>query len=166
MLYRVGVAVYDETMKLFHRQNANASVPGEPGSSEREDQVKRAWRAMAIRILISALVVVAIALAAAWALHSAQHTTTSRPKTPAKTATSGAKTPQAPKPNSKTSQPPKTSGSSSSATTGGPARSGTAPTGGNLTNTGPGDVIGWFVATSLSATGFYYLVILRRYHAE
>ncbi|HUY85066.1 MAG TPA: hypothetical protein VMU97_00960 [Candidatus Dormibacteraeota bacterium] len=164
MLYRVGEAVYDETMKLFHRQNTNASVPGEPGSSEREDQVKRAWRAMAIRILISALVIVAIALAAAWALRSAQHTTTSRPKTPAKTATSGAKTPQASKP--KTSQPSKTSGPSSSAATGSPTHPATAPAGGNLTNTGPGDVIGWFVATSLSATGFYYFVVLRRYKAE
>lgn len=150
------MTVYDETMKLFRRQNTNASTPEGPASSEQEDQFRRAWRAMALRLLVSALVVALIALAAAWALSGNRQTTPSHQKAPAKEATSGAKIPQTSKP--KASQP-SSAGSSSS-----PPKA--APSGGSLTNTGPGDVAGWFVITSLTATGFYYLVILRRLNAQ
>lgn len=154
MLYRVDAAVYDEAMKLFGRQNANA--PASEGSSpEQEELVRRDWRASSLRLLISAFVVVVVALAAAWALRTDRQPA-SHQKTPSKVATQGTKTPGTSKP--KTSQP--SSGSSSS-----PAPTAPAQTG-NLTNTGPGDVASWFIAASITATGFYYLVILRRLSAQ
>lgn len=165
MLYGVGEAVYDEAMNLFNRQNANASGP-EEGGSERE-AIQQDWRATALRLLITALVVAVVALAAAWALHSAQKSpspkkttgTSQGAKAPAKPSTKNQ--PAKPSTNSGSSTPPKAPAPTGSTAGNGTAR-GTAPAGNQLTNTGPGDTIALFAVTTAAASGLYYLVILRR----
>lgn len=163
-------------MKLFRRQNANASG-GE--SDHSEAVVRRNWRARTLQLFVSALVIAAIVLAAVWAFRTPQKTTPSHQKTPAKTAQgnkpskskskagqsgqTGQATGGSSQPSQSTSQP--AAGGGSTGQTGQANTSaGTSPATGSssLTNTGPGDLVGWFAATSLGATGFYYAVILRR----
>lgn len=154
--------VYDETMKWFRRQSADASAGVEDFSQQGED-VGRNWRATALKLFVSGLVIVVIALVAVWALRP--QPVPSHQKTPAKTAARASKPSKSEaKPSSKPKTTVQAAGQASAgSTTAGinrPAAS--SVTGGSLTNTGPGDVVAWFIASSLTAGALYYAATLRR----
>lgn len=140
-------------MKLFQRPNANAASENpqsdypdqkEPDPVRPPADTADRTRLMTMQSLL-VLIVVVVALGIVLS-HGGTKSANSPQKTPAKPGTNHKvnKTPAAPQ-----------SGAAADS-----AAQPAAP--GSLSNTGPGDVIGLFAATSVAAAGLHYVITLRR----
>lgn len=146
-------------MQLFKRQKDNTSTPEEPqtdysGYTEPEPTVpatdtsdgRRFVTIPSLIILIVVVVVLGIVLS-----YNGTKPATSPKKAPAKSGTSH--------------NVQKTPAPTQSAAAG--SNNGAQPTTpGSLNNTGPGDVIGLFIATTVAAAGLHYVIVLRRLRAD
>lgn len=119
----------------------------------------RRWTILATYLIVALLVAAGVVFGGRWIYHKVHKSNNAQPA-PA----SGGKVPQAPTSTNKqsgasssTNKPSTSSGQSSSSQ---PPTS--TPQGGQITNTGPGDVIAIFVASSLAAAALHYIISLRR----
>ncbi len=115
-----------------------------------DETEERHWRSLAIYAILALLVAIGVVFGGRWIYHQFNKPATkpapTRPTSPPSTAPS---TPTKPSP---TPSPiPSTS-------QGQPA----AGQGGQIANTGPGDVVAIFIAASLAAAALHYIITLRR----